>query len=98
MYSMDNLLTLARIDHAHVLRIAPGSPPVVVLRDTEHKLEGPPITPEIADQLLRSVATTRHLRRLREGGSVQFMYTLPGGWPFLIRARLRDGQVAFEAQ
>jgi len=98
MYSMDNLLTLITTEQARELRFRAGTPPVVVLNDEPHAMEGPPLTAESAEQLLRSVATTRHMRQLRERGEVTFIYTLQGSSPFLIRALIENQNVIFDVQ
>ena len=93
---MDNLLTLVKTERAAELRFVVGQPPVIVGDTEEHMLEGPPITDENAHELLRSIANTRHMRELREKGEVVFLYKLHGTSPFLVRARLRNGAIAFE--
>ena len=96
MYSIDNLLTLVTTQRAVELRFVVGRPPVIVSDTEEHALEGPPITSENAHELLRSIANTRHMRELREKGEVKFLYKFQGTLPFLVRARTRDGTIAFE--
>jgi len=98
MYSMDNLLTLVRTEQARELRVHVGTPPIIVLEEEQHALESPPITPEIAEQLLRSIANTRQMRELKERGAVTFIYTLRGASPFLIRAKIDHENVAFDVE
>ena len=83
---MDHLLTLLTIEKARELQFRAGSPPVIVLEDEQHSLQGPPITREDVMRLLRSMATSRQMRDLRERG-VQFIYTLPDRSPFLVMCR-----------
>ncbi len=98
MYSMDNLLTLVDTEHAKSLKICAGIPPQVMLKDESHGLEGPPVTPELAEELLRSIANTRQMRELQENGSVTFLYKLMGSSPFLVQATLDQGTVAFQVE
>ena len=95
---MENLLTLIASEQARELRFRAGAPPVVVLGDEPHAMEGPPLTAEAAEQLLRSVATTRQMRELRERGAVTFIYTLQGTSPFLVNALLENQKVVFAVQ
>lgn len=95
MYSMDNLLTLITTEQARELRFRAGTPPVVVLGEEPHAMEGPPLTAESAEQLLRSIASTRQMRELRERGAVTFIYTLRGTSPFLIRAAIDGESIVF---
>ncbi|SRR6266581_1047577 len=96
MYSMENLLMLVSTERAVALKLQVGLPPVIVLENENHALEGPPITPEEVEELLRSIANTRHMRELRENGDVVFIYKFQGSSPFLVRAKLQNGYVGFE--
>ena len=82
MYSMDNLLTLVRGEQVRELRIRAGVPPIIVSENESHTLEGPPLTGEGAEQLLRSIANTRQMRALQQSGAVEFMYHSKGGHRF----------------
>jgi Tfp pilus assembly ATPase PilU len=92
---MDQLLQLLTIEKAKQLHVWPGRPPIMVLDDEEHSLQGPAVTGEDAMRLLRSVATSRQIRDLREIGEVSFVYTMPDRSPFVIRAWVEEETVAF---
>ncbi|SPE61373.1 hypothetical protein SBV1_690002 [Verrucomicrobia bacterium] len=96
MYSMDNLLTLVHTEQARELRVRVGTPPILVAEGEAHTLEGPPITAESAERLLRSIANTRQMWELRERGAVTFIYTSQGASPFLVRARMEHENVVFD--
>jgi Tfp pilus assembly pilus retraction ATPase PilT len=98
MYSMDNLLTLIRVEQVRELKIRSGIPPIVVSENESHMLEGPPLTAEGAEGLLRSIANTRQMRILQQSGVVDFMYHFEGTSPFLISAKIRDGRVEFTVE
>jgi len=75
MYSMDDLLEVVSADKAEELRLHVGTPPIIVLRGEDHPVEGPAITVEDAEQLLRSMADTRQRREINERGAAEFVYT-----------------------
>jgi Tfp pilus assembly ATPase PilU len=96
MYSMSHLLELAHTEHAEQLSICVGAPPVFVIEDRRHEVEGHALTAEEAEQLLRGIANTRQMRELRARGTVQFMYTFRGATSFLVCARLQHELIGFE--
>ena len=93
---MDDLLYLVNSDGADELRLHVGTPPVIVLGGEHHTVEGPAITSEDAEQLLKSVATTRQRRELRERGVVQFIYRFRRITDFVVRARMEDENVGID--
>jgi Tfp pilus assembly ATPase PilU len=95
MYCMDHLLDLLTTEKAKELQFRAGSPPVVVSENEQRSLQGPPMTSEDVVRLLRSMATSRQMRDLREHGYVLFIYTLPGSTPFVVQARMKHEEVEF---
>ncbi len=95
MYHMDHLLTMLTSEKAKQLEFRAGSPPVIVTDREQRSLQGPPITNEGVLELLRSIATSRQMRSLRESGMVRFVYTRRGRSPFLVRASMKDENVVF---
>ena len=95
MYHMDQLLNLLTAEKAKELQFRAGRPPLIVLDDEQHSLQGPPITSDDLVRLLRSLATSRQMRDLRERGTVQFVYTAVGRAPFVVRARMEDENIVF---
>ena|SRR4051812_39347139 len=95
MYSMEHLFTLITAEKARELRLRADNPPIMVLEEEQHPLQGPPISGEDVLQLLRSVANSRQMRELRESGAVRFVYTLPNRSPFVVQARMDGQNVAF---
>ena len=69
-----------------------------MLEGENHTVEGPEITAEMAEQMLRSIASTRQMRELWERGIVQFIYTFRRSSPFLVRATLGDAVVGFDVR
>jgi len=96
MYCMDHLLILLTTEKARELQFRAGSPPVIVSEHDQRALQGPPITGEDVMRLLRSVASSRQMRDLRECGAVQFIYALPDRSPYLVRAKMEDERIAFD--
>src|SRR5258706_13170092 len=88
MDSMDDLLSLTKAERAEELRLHVGTPPIIVIRGEHHTIEGPPITSENAEQLLRSVADTRQVREFRERGTAEFVYSFRGSSPFLVQLKI----------
>ena len=97
-YDMTDLLTLITTDLAEGLTLHAGQPPVVHLGGEPHPIEGPPITPENAEALLRSLATTRQHREFRDHGTAEFMYTFQDSTQFRVQVRMHHDQVQLELQ
>jgi Tfp pilus assembly pilus retraction ATPase PilT len=98
MYTMDDLLQLVHSDRADGLRLHVGQPPIVVINGAQRPVEGPAITPENAERLLQSVATTRQRRDLRERGWVDFLYRFRDLATFVVLARMEDENVGMDIQ
>jgi len=98
MYSIDDLLDLVSTEQAEGLRLHVGAPPVIVLHSEQHTIEGPAITAENVDQLLRSVTDTRQMREFRERGAAEFVYVFRGSSRFLVRAKMEAQNVGFDLQ
>jgi len=87
------LLYLLNSDGADELRLHVGAPPVLVLQGEDHAVGGLPTTAEECEAMLRSLATTRQRRELRERGVVQFVYRHRGAMDFVVHASMVDGHV-----
>jgi len=97
-YDMTDLLTLITVERAEGLSLHAGQRPVVHLGGEPHPIEGPLITSENAETLLRSLATTRQLRDFREHGTAEFIYTFQDSTQFRVQARMQHEQVQLELQ
>jgi Tfp pilus assembly pilus retraction ATPase PilT len=98
MYSMDDLLQLARTERVEELRLHVGKPPVTVRRSVRHVVEGPPITAEDAERFLLSIANTRKRREIRERGWAQFFYMFRRKTRFLVLAKVEEEGVGFDIE
>ncbi|MBL9171430.1 MAG: hypothetical protein JNN07_27100 [Verrucomicrobiales bacterium] len=74
-YEMTDLLSLALSERAAVLCLHAGKPPVLTLHAEPHTVEGPVITAQNAESLLRGVADSRQIRQLRAAGRIEFVHT-----------------------
>ena len=93
---MDQLVTVLNAEKACELRFSAGKPPVVVLEDWEFPLQSPPLLAEEVTQLLRSIANSRRMRELQRRRKVQFVFTIQGRMPVLVRAQMDDGNITFD--
>ena len=97
-YDITDLLTLAVSERAERLSLHAGQPPVVHVRGEANTVEGPVITPDNADELLRSLAGTRYMREFRERGSVAFVHTFQDSAQFRVEARLQHDDIQIDLQ
>ncbi len=95
-YNMTDLLTLINAERAEGLSLNAGQPPVVHLDGKPCPVDGPPITPENAEMLLRSLATTRQVREFRKHGTAEFIYTFRDSTQFRVQAKMQHDQVQLE--
>lgn len=82
-YSMSDLLQLVVSEGASDLHIRVGVPPVIRLHGILHRVEGPPLTPEDTEELMRSITSEEHVQHVRERGTTDF------GFAFGEAARFR---------
>ena len=71
-YSMSDLLQLVVSENASDLHVRVGSPPVIRLHGILHRVEGPPLTPEDSEELMRSITSEEHVQHTRERGGADF--------------------------
>ena len=95
-YDINDLLTLVVTERANGLSLHTGQPPVVHLKGEAHPVEGPAITPENADAILRRLASTRQVREFREHASLEFTYTFHDSTQFRVQARMRNDQLRLD--
>jgi Tfp pilus assembly ATPase PilU len=93
---MDDLLHLVHSDGADGLRLQVGQPPVIVMDGEDQQIEGPAITVEDAEGLLKNITDTRQRRELREHGDIEFIYRFRHCASFVVRAKIRDEHVVLE--
>ena len=82
-YSMSDLLQLVVSEGASDLHIRVGRPPTIRVHGILHRVEGPPLTPEDSEELMRSITSEDHIQQVREHGGADF------GFAFGETARFR---------
>ena len=82
-YSMSDLLQLVVAEGASDLHIRVGTPPVIRVHGILHRVEGPSLKPEDAEELMRSITSEEHIQSTRERGGADF------GFAFGDAARFR---------
>src|SRR4051812_46152860 len=95
-YDMTDMLTLLMSERAEGLSVTPGRAPAVHLRGEMHAIEGPAVSPEHAEGLLRSLADTRQMRELHQHGRAEFLFTFRQSARFRVTATREDDQVQFQ--
>src|SRR5919108_6079804 len=71
-YSMSDLLQLVVSEGAADLHTRVGVPPVIRLHGILHRVEGPGLTPEDTEELMRSMTSEDHIQHVRERGGADF--------------------------
>jgi twitching motility protein PilT len=82
-YSMSDLLQLVVAEGASDLHIRVGAPPVIRVHGILHRVEGPVLKTEDAEELMRSITSEEHIQSTRERGGADF------GFAFGDAARFR---------
>jgi twitching motility protein PilT len=82
-YSMADLLQLVVSEGASDLHIEVGTPPTIRVHGILHRVEGPALRPEDAEELMRSITSDEQIQQIRERGGADF------GFAFADLARFR---------
>jgi len=82
-YSMSDLLQLVVSEGASDLHIRVGTAPVIRVHGILHRVEGPSLSPEDSEELMRSITSEDHIQHVRERGGADF------GFAFGDMARFR---------
>ena len=67
-YSMSDLLQLMVSEGAADLHIRTGIPPAIRVHGALHKVEGPALTPDDTEDLMRSISSEDNIQQVRENG------------------------------
>ena len=76
---MSDLLQLVVSEGASDLHIRTGVPPVIRLHGVLHRVEGPKLRSEDAEELMRSIASEEHIQNVRERGGADFGFAFGDG-------------------
>ena len=93
MYQMKDLLLLAAREGAEELLLEPDQPPRMRLHGKIRVLDGPLLTSDQVEALLRSVATDEQCRELELCGDAQFPYAADHQAQFNVQARMQGSRI-----
>jgi twitching motility protein PilT len=71
---MSDLLQLVVSEGASDLHIRVATAPTIRVHGTLHRVEGPGLTPEAAEELMRSITSEEHIQQVRERGGADFAF------------------------
>ncbi len=75
-YQMSDLLQLMVSEGSSDLHIRVGIPPAIRVHGTLHKVEGPALSQEDSEELMRSITSEDHIQSVREKGGADFAFAL----------------------
>ena len=73
-YSMSDLLQLVVSEGSSDLHLRVGIPPTIRVHGILHRVEGPTLTPEDTEELMRSITSEEHIQQVRERGGADFAF------------------------
>ena len=71
-YSISDLLQLVVSEGSSDLHLRVGTPPVIRLHGILHRVEGPLVTPEDTEELMRAITSEDQIQQVRERGGADF--------------------------
>ena len=71
---MSDLLQLVVSENASDLHIRVGTAPTIRVHGILHRVEGPSLGPEGAEELMRSITSEEHIQQVRERGGADFAF------------------------
>ena len=71
---MSDLLQLVVSEGASDLHTRVGVSPTIRVHGTLHRVEGPALTPETSEELMRSITSEEHIQAVRERGGADFAF------------------------
>lgn len=84
-YSIPDLLKHLLAEPDGRVRLTVGFPPRLKIKGDDHEVDGPSLTHEDMETLIRSIASTRQIRIFRKQGTIEFFHTFQDT-RFLVRA------------
>lgn len=97
-YAMADLLQLVVEEGASDLHIRVGVPPVIRVHGILHRVDGPPVTPEDAEELVRAITSEENMQQIRERGTVDFGFAFGELARFRVSAFKERGNFALVAR
>src|SRR5450631_2450329 len=93
-YSMSDLLQLVVSEGASDLHVRVGVPPVIRVHGILHRIEGPPLKPEDAEEIMRSITSEEHIQSVRERGGADFGFAFGDAARFRVSVFKEKGNFA----
>jgi twitching motility protein PilT len=91
---MSDLLQLVVAEGASDLHIRVGTPPTIRVHGILHRIEGPPLKSEDAEQLMRSITSEEHIQGTREHGGADFGFAFGDAARFRVSVFKEKGNFA----
>lgn len=73
-YAMSDLLQLVVSEGASDLHVRVGCAPTIRVHGTLHRVEGPALSAEGSEELMRSITSEEHIQQVRERGGADFAF------------------------
>ena len=93
-YAMSDLLQLVVSEGASDLHIRVATSPTIRVHGTLHRVEGPALTPEGAEELMRSITSEEHIQQVRERGGADFAFAFGDSARFRVSVFKEKGNFA----
>ena len=93
-YSMSDLLQLMVSEGAADLHIRTGIPPAIRVHGALHKVEGPALTPDDTEDLMRSISSEDNIQQVRENGGADFAFAFGDAARFRVSVFKERGDFA----
>jgi twitching motility protein PilT len=91
---MSDLLQLVVSEGASDLHIRVGTPPTIRVHGILHRVEGPSMAPEDAEELMRSITSDDHIQHVRERGGADFAFAFGEAARFRVSVFKEKGNFA----
>src|ERR1044071_4658335 len=93
-YAMSDLLQLVVSEGSSDLHIRVGIPPTIRVHGILHRVEGPSLTPEDSEVLMRSITSEDHIQHVRERGGADFGFAFGDAARFRVSVFKEKGNFA----
>jgi twitching motility protein PilT len=93
-YQMSDLLQLVVSEGSSDLHIRVGIPPTIRVHGILHRVEGPALKPEDAEELMRSITSEEHIQSTRERGGADFGFAFGDAARFRVSVFKEKGNFA----
>jgi twitching motility protein PilT len=93
-YAMSDLLQLVVSEGASDLHIRVGVAPTIRVHGTLHRVDGPGLQPEDAEELMRSITSEENIQQVRERGGADFAFAFGEAARFRVSVFKEKGNFA----